>query len=84
YPNPFNNETIISYELPNTEKAVLSIYNALGQKIKTLVDQYQSPGIYTVYWDGTDDSGRVVSSGVYFYSLETPQFVRMRKMVFAQ
>ena len=74
YPNPFNSTTAISYQLSATsgqQSAVsLKIYNILGQEVKTLVDEEQLPGYYQVLWDGRDNSGKGVSSGVYFYRLE--------------
>lgn len=84
YPNPFNNSTIIRFKLPEAEMVLLNVYNSLGQKIKTLLNDYQPPGIHNVFWDGTDDSGNIVSSGIYYYSLETPRYVRMKKMLFLQ
>lgn len=86
FPNPFNPSTEIAYQLPaNTEaagarRAWLKIYNLLGQEIRTLVDQNQAPGYYSVTWDGRDDFGREVSSGVYLYRLEYGAFVATRKM----
>ncbi len=72
YPNPFNMETVIRYELPNRVEVTLDVYNLLGEKVKTLVHQVQDPGYYTAFWDGTDQQGSKVSSGVYFYRLGLP------------
>ena len=83
YPNPFNPETTIKYQLPKTSKVTLTIYNILGQKIKTLVDEEKQTGYYSVKWDGTDDFGAKVSSGIYIYRMETNKgFVKTLKMVF--
>lgn len=82
YPNPFNPVTTIRYELPNSEKVHLTIYNTLGQKVRTLVSGQHSAGRYTVLWDGKDDAGRMVGSGLYFYQVQAGSFVKTAKMVF--
>lgn len=82
YPNPFNPETTISYRLPKSSEAELTIYNMLGQKIKLLVRTKQAAGDYQVVWDGRSDSGKQVSSGVYIYQLKAGEFVRVKKLVF--
>ncbi len=71
YPNPFNPETKIEYYVPHRSRVKLTVYNALGQKIKTLVDSHVSRGRHSVVWDGTDELGNQVSSGVYIYALES-------------
>jgi len=70
YPNPFNGWTMITYRLPKTESAVLSIYNIAGQRVKRLVNAVQSAGEYQIAWDGRDDGGRTLASGVYLYRLQ--------------
>jgi hypothetical protein len=88
YPNPFsqiprvagNPETVIGYELPKPAPVRLSIYNATGQEIVALVDEYQSPGVYAVQWDGKDRLGRNLASGIYFYRLHAGDFVQTRKL----
>ncbi len=67
YPNPFNPETTIPFELTRAAHVTVGIYNLLGQKVMTLVDERLSAGSYTVQWDGNSDSQRSVASGVYFY-----------------
>ncbi len=67
YPNPFNPETQIDYALPKAAKVSITIYNLTGQRVRTLVSQNQGSGRYTITWDGTDESGARVSSGIYFY-----------------
>ncbi len=69
YPNPFNPETIISYRLPVSSEIELSIYNLLGQKVRTLVSKRQPAGQYEINWDGRDERGEKVSGGIYFYRL---------------
>ncbi len=87
YPNPFNAVTAIVYRLPNLgaqpAPVSLTIFNSLGQRVQTLVYSAQFPGEQIAYWDGCDDSGQAVASGVYFYRLEVSgiSFVENRKMV---
>jgi hypothetical protein len=81
YPNPFNPQTTISYCLPQDAHVTLVIYNILGQKVRTLVDKHQSTGVRTVNWDGKDEDGNQVSSGVYFYRLDSEQFTEIKKML---
>jgi hypothetical protein len=81
YPNPFNPETRIQYALSQETAVSLTIYNALGQKIATLVDKEQSAGVYLITWDGTDEQGRAVSNGIYLYKMQAGDFAATRKMV---
>ena len=81
YPNPFNPGTTIEYRLPKRSKVTLVVYNLLGQKIRTLVDERQSAGSYTVTWDGKDEFHRSVSSGMYFYRIIAENYVETRKML---
>jgi hypothetical protein len=69
HPNPFNNETIIKYTLSKSCHVSLIIYNILGRKVKTLVMEYQKAGLKMVSWDGRDEKGKDLSSGIYFYQL---------------
>ena len=81
FPNPFNPQTRISYALPEGASVRVTIHNILGQTVRTLVDSYEGPGFKNVVWDGADESGRQVSSGLYFYRLEAGSFVSVRKMM---
>lgn len=81
YPNPFNPETDIRYQIPEGGHVQLAVYNVLGQKITNLVDGHRAAGSYTVRWLGTDQSGRSLGSGIYFYRLQAGDFSETRKMV---
>ena len=69
YPNPFNPITTISFSIPKKSEVNLNIYNVKGQKVKTLLTDNVEEGDYTVIWNGDDESGKIVSSGIYFYNL---------------
>ncbi len=79
YPNPFNPETKIVFNLPESGRVKLEIYNIKGQKVKTLLDCYMSPGRSEMIWNGRDDNGKLVGSGVYFYRLQTPSKSYVKK-----
>ena len=81
YPNPFNPETRISYNIPNPSYVVLKVMNVLGQEIRTLANEEKPAGQYEVLWDGRDNFGQCVASGVYLYRIESKDFIEMRKMV---
>ena len=72
YPNPFNPVTKIVFNLPEEGNVKLEIYNIKGQKVKTLLDCFMSPGRSEMIWNGKDDNGKLVGSGVYLYQLQTP------------
>jgi hypothetical protein len=81
YPNPFNPSTTIHYQLPKAVDVKLTVYNILGQKISTLVDQHQQPGSYQAVWQGLNDAGQPVASGIYFYTIEAGSFSKKHKMI---
>ncbi len=81
YPNPFNPSTAIGYQTPQDGHVTLTIYNVLGQQIRTLVDGHQAAGTYTVMWDGRDAAGQHLNSGVYFYTMKAGDHTQTRKMV---
>jgi hypothetical protein len=81
YPNPFNSQTLIKYELPKESDVLLEIYNVLGELVKTLVNKKQTPGHYSVQWDGKNVLGRELPSGVYLYRLQTKEFVKVKKLL---
>jgi hypothetical protein len=80
-PNPFNPKTVISYVLPTAGDANLSVYDAAGRRLRVLVDGPQSAGEQQVIWDGKDDSGMSLPSGVYFYRLQSADEAQTRKML---
>jgi len=81
YPNPFNPETDISFSLPERTRVSLFIYNILGEKVKTLVSGDMAAGTHTIHWNGRDEAGNSVASGIYFYRLKTESFDQTKKMV---
>ena len=81
YPNPFNPETVIRYALPEDCQVELTVYNILGQKVKTLVDEHQGAGYRMVHWNGRDDKGYEIASGLYFYKIETLKYSESKKMI---
>ena len=81
FPNPFNPSTTIEYSLPFAGQVRLEVFNILGQRVALLVDEVQSAGKWRARWNGSDDSGSKVSTGLYIYRLATPGAVLSRKMV---
>jgi hypothetical protein len=88
YPNPFNPSTTLPFTVNGSRFMVhspvrtsLKIYNILGQLVRTLVDEEKTPGNYKVIWDGKDNSGKEVASGIYFYQLKTEEYTATKKMV---
>ena len=81
YPNPFNPSTVIKYDLPEDCHVDLTLYNILGQKVKTLINEHQSAGYRMVHWHGRDDEGKEIASGLYFYRIETPKYSETKKMI---
>ena len=84
FPNPFNNSTVFRFAVSTQNDVVLSIYNLVGQPVATLVDGPYAAGLYTVRWDGRDDAGRSLASGVYLYLLKTESQITVRKLVLAR
>ena len=81
YPNPFNPKTIISYQLEDLAYVNIDIVDLLGQRIKTLTSGYQNSGQSTIGWDATDDFGKIVPGGIYFYRLSVGDVVKTKKML---
>jgi len=81
YPNPFNPSTVIRYQLSKSSHVHLVIYNLLGQKVRTLVDRTKSIGNHSVSWDGKDETGKMLASGIYVYQIGTEVGSQTRKMI---
>ena len=81
YPNPFNPTTTITFNLPKSGYVEITVYNMLGQSICKLLAEEYVAGIHSVIWDGRDDLGIEVSSGIYFYSIQADDFSASRKMI---
>ncbi len=81
YPNPFNPTTTIAYSVKEEAEVSIDVYNLKGQKIKTLVNDHKQPGNYNVIWEGRDDNGNSVASGIYFYRLKSGNESGAKKMV---
>jgi hypothetical protein len=81
YPNPFNPSTTIQYDLPQAGRVVLEIFDPLGRVVKTLIKGESTAGVHTVTWNGTNDHGGLLPSGVYIYRIVSPGFVQTRKML---
>jgi hypothetical protein len=81
YPNPFNSSSIITYEIERGENVTLKIYDILGREVRELINTSQKPDYYKVIWDGRNNSGKEVSSGIYFYQLRAGNYKEARKLV---
>ena len=81
YPNPFNPETTIRYTVPENCRVNIDVFNLLGQKICNLVNEKKSAGNYSTIWDGRDNNGKHVTSGVYIYRIKANDFIDAKKML---
>ena len=81
YPNPFNPETTIAYSVKETGPVTIEVYNLKGQLVKTLIKGRQEPGNHTIVWDGKDNNGHSVSSGVYYYKMQAGTYSSTKKMI---
>jgi len=81
YPNPFNPQTTIAFDLPESENVRLMVYDIKGRMIKELVSMPMEAGSHTVIWNGTDQSGRRVASGVYFYQINAGPLQQAKRMM---
>jgi hypothetical protein len=81
YPNPFNPETTLKYQLPEAADVKLEVYNVVGQVVRTLVASHQNAGRYVAQWDATNDNGQPLSSGIYFYHIQAGDFQKTKKML---
>ena len=81
YPNPFNPETNIQIDMARNTHLGVSVFNILGQKVATLVDEIMDEGVYNITWHGTDDNGAALPSGVYFYEMKTAEYQSVKKLL---
>ena len=82
FPNPFNMSTTIPFNLPQAENVSMKIYNLLGEEVATILNhRYFEAGLHKVYWDGRNNSGVVLASGIYLYRLETGRNTQVKKML---
>ncbi|MCK9609752.1 MAG: T9SS type A sorting domain-containing protein [Candidatus Cloacimonas sp.] len=81
YPNPFNPNTVLSYSIAEPTTVTLEIYNSKGQKIRSFTNTHNSAGTFKTNWDGKDDAGKTVGSGVYIYLMKTDNFQQSKKML---
>jgi flagellar hook assembly protein FlgD len=81
YPNPFNPETTIRYDLPVQAEVRLTIFDVLGRTVRTLIEQKQPAGGHSAVWDGRDDRGRQLASGLYLYRVTAGEFHKTAKML---
>jgi hypothetical protein len=84
YPNPFNDQTVIRFQVPETSGVRLRIYDSLGREVVSLIEEEKLQGMHQIPWNGRDEEGRIVPSGVYFYRLSTSRGEHTRKMVKAR
>lgn len=82
YPNPFNPVTNISYQVPAKTHITLTVFNSVGQKIKTLTDEVKEAGYYNITWDGKDSRNTGVAAGIYFYRIQGGDFISTKKMIY--
>jgi len=81
YPNPFNPNTMLRYDLPKRSFVTLTIYDVLGRTVNTLINRIEDPGYKSIAWNATDKLGKPVSAGVYLYRIEARDFIQTRKMI---
>jgi hypothetical protein len=80
-PNPFNPSTTVEYAVPSRSHVTITVYNILGQNVRTLVDEDKQAGRYVVDWDGKDGDGRTAPTGIYLYQIRSGDFVQAKKML---
>jgi hypothetical protein len=81
HPNPFNSQTIIKYQIPENSMVSIKIYNMIGQMVSELINEFQTAGFYEIHWNGTDEQGQNVTSGIYLYQISCPTFKTTKKML---
>jgi flagellar hook assembly protein FlgD len=81
YPNPFNQQTVIRFTVPNSSPVTITIYDGLGRIVRELSLLNLPAGTHSVQWNGTDDKGKSVASGIYFYRMKAGSFVQIKRMI---
>jgi hypothetical protein len=81
YPNPFNPVTSIRFDVPEESRVLLDIYNVTGQKVATLVNGNMQPGFHSIRWNGTNENGKQLASGMYFYRISSSKFTEVKKLI---
>ena len=81
YPNPFNPATRLRYDIPENSHVNIKIYDLIGRKVKTLVNQTQDAGFKSIIWNATNDYGKPVSAGIYLYQIQAGEYISTKKMV---
>jgi hypothetical protein len=81
YPNPFNPSTTISYSIPKTSRVIVKIYNILGEEIASLINTTKKPGIHKIEWNGLNNKGEQINSGIYIYQLKVDQKILHKKLI---
>lgn len=81
YPNPFNPNTDVQFDVPRNCHVNIAVYNVLGHKVRNLIDKELAAGTYVATWDGKNEAGKSVSSGIYFYRMNAEEFVATKKMM---
>ena len=81
YPNPFNPITTLRYDLPEQTHVNITVYDMLGRKVRTILNQQQDPGYKSIIWDATNDYGKPVSAGLYLYQIQAGEYIQTKKMV---
>ena len=81
YPNPFNPSTNIKFDIAQNSHVAIAIYNLAGQKVSTLFNRFLDSGSYTITWNGLDNNGYQLPSGMYFYEMRTPSYQSIKKLV---
>lgn len=81
FPNPFNSKTTIRYQIKEAGHINIEIYDILGQQVRTLIDQHQTVGYYSIRWDGTNEQGQALASGIYIVRIKSSRFIKSRKLV---
>jgi hypothetical protein len=81
YPNPFNPQTNIKFSLPSVSNVIIKIYDILGREVKMVLSEQRGAGTHSVIWDGTNNAGQKVASGIYIYRMQAGSFTAVKRMV---